>query len=323
MLTIGKLLIPHRLIMAPMCGITLKPFRRLIKRYGAGLVTTQMVSARALVMGDHKTEQLLAYDEAERPIAFQLFGSDPDELAEAARRCEAMGADLVDLNMGCPAKKIVQGGGGSALLKDHQTAELIFQKMRDALHIPFTVKMRAGWDKYHGSALEMARMAEANGVDAVALHARTRAQGYSGSSDWNLITALKQTVRIPVIGNGDVQSLEDIAAMRAQTGCDAVMVGRQAMVEPWIFRSFVEQTSYQPSTAELQDMVLEQYEDSFAFHGQEVGLTMMRKHLCCYTKGLRNGAQFRNQLVRMSSWPEIKIALEHFFTAGISDDNLH
>lgn len=315
-LQLGKLTIPHRLIMAPMCGITLKPFRKVVKKFGAGLVMTQMVSATALVRQDKKTRQLLEYEESERPIAFQLFGHIPAELGQAAKICEDMGADLVDLNMGCPATKIVQGGGGSALLKDIKQSEKIFQEMRSALTIPFTVKMRSGWDKYHDSSLDIAKLAEACGVDGVTLHARTRAQGYSGESDWNLIGEMKARLKIPVIGNGDVRTLEDVQTLLGQTGCDGVMIGRLGMSEPWFFKSYLEQKNYCPTPDELREIIFEQYQDSFALYGEEIGVRLMRKHLCCYTKGLPDGGQFRNSLVRLEKWVEVQNELQRFFNAS-------
>ncbi len=310
---IGGVEIPNRSIMAPMCGITHKPFRKLCKQYGAGLTVTQMVSAKALVMGCEKSKKLLSFDEAERPIAFQVFGNNADDLGGAAKIMQDMGADIVDLNMGCPAKKIVNDGGGSALLKDRSTTSKILERMRQTLKIPFTIKMRAGYDKYSDESLSMAKMAQDVGVDAIALHGRTKAQGYKGHSDWNLIKIFKAELKIPVIGNGDVQTFEDAHRMLDQTGCDAVMIGRAAVSAPWFFKTFVEKQNYHPLPNELRDIILNQYDLFFDFYGPQNGIKMMRKHLCAYTKGVRNGNIFRNKIITLDDWTVVKKQIEEFF----------
>lgn len=273
----------------------------------------QMVSARALVMGDQKSRRMLAYDESERPVALQLFGNNAEDLEGAARIAQNTGIDLVDLNMGCPAKKIVNDGGGSALLNDLSLVRKVFEKMRAVLKIPFTVKMRAGWDQRCNQAFEVARLAENCGLDAVALHARTRAQGYSGEANWDLIKELKSQISIPVIGNGDVETFEDAYRMLQDTGCDAVMTGRGATSAPWIFKSFVEGKEYTPSIAETRDLIFRQYDYFFQSFGMPSGIRQMRKHLCFYSKGLRDGADFRNRTVRTDSWEEIRKTVADFF----------
>lgn len=299
--------------MAPMCGITHKAFRKVIKNYGGGLVMTQMVSAKAMTMGDAKSRKLLEFDESERPVGFQVFGNNADTLAEAAGIMQEMGPDLLDLNMGCPAKKIVNDGGGSALLRDPVMAAEIFEKMRKVLKIPFTVKMRSGWDKEYEDAIRIAKIAEDSGVDAVALHARTRSQGYSGKANWDLIRDFKRELKIPVIGNGDVETIGDANRMLEETGCDAVMVGRAAVSEPWFFKSFLDQKEYQPSFSEIRDLILDQYDEFFRFFGQPTGLKQMRKHLCAYTKGVRDGAVFRNRIISMEEWEPLKSEITRFF----------
>ncbi|MBI4410974.1 MAG: tRNA dihydrouridine synthase DusB [Deltaproteobacteria bacterium] len=310
---IGSLEIPHRLILAPMCGITHKAFRRVCKEYGAGLVVNQMVSAKALVMGDKKSRRMLQHDESERPVALQLFGNNAEDLAEAAAIAQDTGVDLIDLNMGCPAKKIVNDGGGSALLNDLSLVRKVFEKMRGVLKIPFTVKMRAGWDQRSNQAFAVAQMAQNSGLNAVALHARSRAQGYSGEANWDLIKQLKSQLSIPVIGNGDVETFDDAYRMLRETGCDAVMTGRAATGAPWIFKSFVEGKEYRPSVAETRDLIFRQYDYFFGLFGVPSGIKQMRKHLCFYSKGLRDGAEFRNRAVRMDEWPQIKKTVENFF----------
>ncbi len=309
---IGNVTIPNRTIMAPMCNITHKPFRKLCKNYGAGLVVTQMVSAKALTMGCAKTKKLLEFDESERPISFQVFGNNADTLGDAAAILQSMGPDMVDLNMGCPAKKIVNDGGGSALLKNPMVAKEIFEKMRANLKVPFTVKMRAGYDKYGDESMETARLAQDCGVDALALHGRTKAQGYSGLSDWGIIKRFKEELKIPVIGNGDILTHTDAQNMLEQTGCDGVMIGRAAVSEPWFFRSCFSDLKTL-STQEKSDLILKQYEDFFDYYGPASGVKMMRKHLCAYTKGLRDGAIFRNDLIRMDDWSLIKTRIKDFF----------
>lgn len=314
-ISIGKAIIPRRLFLAPMCGITHTAFRRMCKKYGAGLVTTQMVSAKAIVMRDAKSLKLLDYDESERPVAFQIFGSDADTLAEASRIVCGLGPDIVDLNMGCPARKVVGNGGGAALLRQPMLCARIFERMRSALEIPFTVKMRAGWGNGgFEEAMQIVRLAESSGVDAVTLHARTQSQGYSGKADWDLIRIFKQALSIPVIGNGDVATHEDTERMHSETGCDAVMVGRAAFYEPWFFRSCLEGKRFVACGREICRLVLDQYESFFGYFGLDGGIKRMRKHLCAYTRGFYGGSTFRNNIVTMTDWPAIKKSVEEFFT---------
>lgn len=296
-----------------MCGITLLPFRRICKEFGAGLVFNQMVSAKALLMGDKKSIGMLAYREDERPVGMQLFGNNADILRQAALLVYETGPDVVDLNLGCPAKKIVSDGGGSALLRDAATLRSVLRKMRRAIPGIFTIKIRAGWDEKSKNALTVARMAQDEGVDAITIHARTSRQAYTGRSDWELIRHLKQQVRIPVIGNGDITSAADAHRMLKETGCDAVMTGRGAFSQPWIFRNFVNKRDEKPCKDELKHMVLRQYEYFMEHFGKASGIKMMRKFLCAYTKGKRDGAAFRNEMVRMDNWPAIKDRLENFF----------
>jgi tRNA-dihydrouridine synthase B len=310
---IGKIKMDNPLSQAPMCNITHKPFRKLCKKFGAGLLYTQMVSAKAIVMGDQKSRKLLEYDESERPIAFQVFGNNPKDLSESAKILQDMGPDILDLNMGCPAKKIVNDGGGSALLKDTKLSTEIFKGMRKALTIPFTIKVRAGWDKEHQNALDLVRIAENEGIDAVSLHARTKAQGYSGSSDWDLIQSFKEELKIPVIGNGDVLNYEDAYRMLSKTKCDGVMIGRGGVSTPWIFQNYLQKEEWNPDFLELKEIIFSQYQESFNYYGPVNGIKQMRKHLCAYTKGIRDGSKFRNQVLRIDNWDEIKNTINNFF----------
>ncbi len=297
-----------------MCGITLKPFRQICKENGAGLVFNQMVSAKALTMRDEKSLKMLEFDENERPVGLQLFGNNADTLAEAARITEDTGADVIDLNLGCPAKKIVNDGGGSALLTNEIELANILQKMRTAIKGTFTVKIRAGWDENQKNGLTVLKIAEESGVDALAIHPRTRAQAYSGHADWSLIKHLKENARIPIIGNGDVETAHDAHRMIKETGCDAVMSGRGAFELPWIFNDFVSNTETKMTTQKLKEMILKQYAYFMNYFGANGGIKMMRKFLCAYTKGVHGGAAFRNEVVRMDDFAKIRDRIENFFS---------
>jgi nifR3 family TIM-barrel protein len=248
-LLIGTVQIAPATVLAPMAGVTDTVFRRFIRDLGGcGLIMTEFTSADGVLRAkDQKAKRYLHYYQDEHPISAQLFGSDPKVMADAARMVEDLGFDLVDLNLGCPAKKVVKCNGGSGLLRDLPVIGKIFDAVRAAITIPFTVKFRAGWDDANIVCVELAKMAESCGLNAVALHARTREQGYSGAARWDWIAAVKQAVKIPVIGNGDVRTPEDACAMVAQTGCDAVMIGRMAPSNPWIFRQIAQYTAYAAS----------------------------------------------------------------------------
>lgn len=305
--------LPHRLILAPMCGITVKPFREICKEWGAGLVYNQMVSANALTLGDKKSLSLLAFSESERPIGMQIFGNEASTLVMAAHMIQDTGVDIIDLNLGCPAKKIVNGGGGAALLTDLKKLAIILRRLRAAITIAFTIKIRAGWDDASKNALAIAKIAEGEGVDAMALHARTRAQGYSGKSDWHLIKHVKENAAIPIIGNGDILNAADARRMLEETGCDAVMTGRGAFATPWIFKNFIDKKEETPPQEEVKKLITHQYDRFIAHYGPDTGITLMRKFVCALSKGMPHGAKLRSDIMSLSSWFAIKEILDAFY----------
>jgi tRNA-dihydrouridine synthase B len=299
-LKIGALELGQGLILAPMAGITDLSFRRIAKSFGVDLVVSEMVSSEGLVRNRASTKMLLQSHAEERPLAIQLFGSDPTVVAEAARIVEDEGADIIDLNMGCPVPKVARQGAGAVLLQHVATVASLVASVRQAVSIPVTVKTRSGWSKSTINVLEVARVVEDAGADAITIHPRTARQGFSGSADWPLIAQVKQAVSIPVIGNGDVTRPEDVGKMRKLTQCDGVMIGRGAMGNPWIFRQAGQLAKGQPLSSptpqERLDVVrrhLALYEESL--HGRQ-SLSGVRSRLMWYTKGLRGSARLRASL---------------------------
>ena len=281
---------PLDLRLAPMAGVSNAPFRLVCREAGAGPLTSEEIDARALVMGNAKTETLTRYLPEERPLAMQLLGSDADVLAEAARRLEAAGADGIDLNMGCPVAKIVAKGQGSALMRDPLGAAMIFRTLRKAVSVPFTIKIRGGWDDRAVNAVEIARLAEAEGVDGITVHPRTRSQQFTGRAPWDIIAAVVAAVRLPVTGNGDVRSVEDARAMVAATGCAAVMIGRGALGRPWVF------TGREVSRDERAGMIRRHVALIRAYLHERLALVQLKKHLAWYSEGLPDAARTRPAL---------------------------
>jgi tRNA-dihydrouridine synthase B len=287
--------------LAPMAGVTNAPFRLVCRECGAGPLTSEEIDARALVLGNDKTATLTRYLPAERPLAMQLLGADPDILAEAARRLEAAGADAIDLNMGCPVPKIVAKGQGAALMRDPLAAAVIFRTLRKAVTRRFTIKIRGGWDDRTVNAVEIARLAESEGVDAITVHPRTRSQLYTGRAPWEIIGAVVAAVsRVPVVGNGDVRSVDDARAMRAATGCAAVMIGRGALGAPWIFRGA-------PVRREEAAAVIERHCALIEAHLPErLALVQLKKHLAWYSAGRPGSAALRPRLFAAASAAEVR-----------------
>ena len=300
-----------------MAGVTDTVFRRFIKNLGGcGLIMTEFTSADGLLRDQRVRGRYLHFYEDEHPISAQLFGSNPQVLADAARLVEDVGFDLVDLNLGCPAKKVVKCNGGSGLLRDLPLIREIFESVRKAVKIPFTVKFRAGWNDDEIVCVELARMAESCGLGAVALHARTREQGYSGNARWEWIASVKQAVKIPVIGNGDIRSPEDACAMVAQTGCDAVMIGRMAPANPWIFRQieqYVSRGNYDEPTEADRYQMIRTYFQMLLEEEMPGAEGKMKQFASWFTHGIPGGAALRKAIYEAKSGPQILEQVEEFF----------
>ena len=273
-----------------MAGVTNAPFRLVCRESGAGPLTSEEIDARALVLGNDKTATLTRFLPEERPLAMQLLGADPDVLAEAARRLEAAGADAIDLNMGCPVPKIVAKGQGAALMRDPLAAAVIFRTLRKAVRGPLTIKIRGGWDERTLNAIEIARLAESEGVNAITVHPRSRSQQFTGRAPWDVIAAVVAAVRVPVIGNGDVRGLDDARAMVAATGCAAVMIGRGALGAPWIFRGRSTSREEQAVTIRRHAALIE------AHLPGRLALVQLKKHLAWYSAGCPGSAALRPRL---------------------------
>ncbi len=305
---IGAIQLDNPTVLAPLAGITNLPMRLLAKRAGCALVYTEMVSANGLVYGSAKTCQLLTSSPEERPLAVQLFGGDAELLAEATRRVTAAGADIVDLNFGCAVKKILKSGAGVALMADLAKAEQVLRAVRRATAVPLTIKMRTGWDASGCQALELGRMAQACGVDAVALHPRTARQGFTGRADWSVIERLKKALRIPVIGNGDITCAEDAARMLAQTGCDAVMVGRAAIGNPFIFSQIIDLIQGRAPSAPIpadRFQVMRAYAAATIAHvGESSARYLLRSRLGWFARGLPQASQFRAAIHQLATGDE-------------------
>jgi len=317
-LRIRDVLIRPAHILAPMAGVTDTVFRRFIKRLGGcGLIMTEFVSSEGMLRQNLRSKRYLYYTPEERPISAQLFGADPDRLAEAARMIEDLGFDVVDLNLGCPAKKVVKCGG-SGLLRDLPLLERILRTIRAVVRIPFTIKLRSGWSDTEIVALEVARVAEECGVEALAVHPRTRQQGFSGRARWEIIQEVKSQVRIPVIGNGDVVTPQDALALHQQTGCDAVMVGRAASINPWIFRQlsdyFRTGTFTEPSDADRYQLIRSYYQ---MLVGEETpgAIGKMKQFASWFTHGIRGGAELCRSIQGSASTQEVLDRVDKFFSA--------
>jgi tRNA-dihydrouridine synthase B len=313
---IGTVKLENNTILAPLAGISNLPFRLLAKESGCALVCSEMISAHGLVNKSIKTRQLLDSRPEEKPLSVQIFGSNPQIMAEAARLVESTGADIIDINFGCAVKKIVKNGSGVALMRAPKAAEVLIKAIRHAVRIPLTIKLRTGWDPSGNQAFEIAEIAQACGVDAVAIHPRTATQGFSGRADWSIIAALKRRVGIPVIGNGDIGNAQDAMQMFEKTGCDAVMIGRTAIGNPYIFRQVIARMhGGQVPVADMDHhfkMMIRFMQESVKYYGEELACRMMRSRLGWFTKGLHNSSQFRKSISHISTAAEALQRIEAF-----------
>lgn len=310
-LKIGDVELSNNLILAPMAGVTDLPFRLLCKEQGAGLLCMEMVSAKAIYYKNRNTEELLTIDDRETPVSLQLFGSDADIISEMARQIEERPFSILDINMGCPVPKVAGNGEGSALMKDPALVEEIVTKTVRAIRKPVTVKIRKGFDEDHVNAVEIAKIAEASGAAAVAVHGRTREQYYHGKADWDIIRQVKEAVRIPVIGNGDVVSPASAEAMFRETGCDGIMIGRGAQGNPWIFRQILHwmetgEEEERPSAEEIREMILRHARLLTEYKGVYTGIREMRKHVAWYTAGLPGASKLRARVNEVESLSELE-----------------
>ena len=314
---IGNVELENNVFLAPMAGITDMAYRAICKQFGCGLTYTEMVSAKGLYYKSENTKDLMALAPEEKPAAIQIFGSDPDILASIAAEVQAAGADIIDINMGCPTPKIVRNGDGSALMQKPELVAEIVKKVTAAVTIPVTIKIRKGWDQNSVNAVEIAQAAEENGAMAVTVHGRTREQFYTGQADWDIIKKVKESLRIPVIGNGDIVSPETAKEMLEHTGCDAIMIGRGAEGNPWIFKRVIEYLKSgrilpEPSYKEKLEMATYHLEQTILLKGEDVGVKEMRKHIAWYLKGLPGSSTIKSEVFKLNKVEDVKEMLHSY-----------
>lgn len=315
---IGPYLLKNNLIVAPMAGVTDRPFRMLCKRMGAGMAVSEMVASNSLLYGSEKTRRRANHEGEVDPISVQIVGADARMLAEAAKYNVDHGAQIIDINMGCPAKKICNVMAGSALLQNEPLVAQLLEAVVGAVNVPVTLKIRTGWDTHNRNAVRIARIAEDAGIQALAIHGRTRACAYTGDAEYDTIRAVKESVRIPIIANGDITTPEKARYVLQYSGADAVMIGRAAQGRPWLFREieyFLQTGSHlpHPEVAEIHRVLLAHVVELYDFYGEYTGLRIARKHISWYTKGLAGSAHFRHQMNQLESPQEQRAAVDEFF----------
>ena len=315
---IGPFELKNNLIVAPMAGVTDRPFRQLCKQMGAGMAVSEMVASNSLLWGSEKTRRRANHDGEVDPISVQIAGADPQMLADAARYNVDEGAQIIDINMGCPAKKVCNVMAGSALLKDEPLVARILESVVNAVNVPVTLKIRTGWDRSNRNAVTVAKIAEASGIRALAIHGRTRACGFAGEAEYETIAEVKSELRIPVIANGDIDSPERVKHVLERTGADAVMIGRAAQGRPWMFREITHYLATgthlpPPEVEEIHRVLTAHLEDLYAFYGEHTGVRVARKHISWYTKGLAGSAAFRHGMNQLQTCAEQLAAVNEFF----------
>lgn len=324
---IGPHKLKNQLILAPMAGVTDRPFRQLCRRLGAGMAVSEMVSSNSLLWGSAKTLRRADHDGETEPKSVQIVGADPTMMAEAARYNAGRGAQIIDINMGCPAKKVCNVMAGSALLRDERLVGNILESVVSAVDVPVTLKIRTGWDTEHRNGVAVARIAEDSGIQAIAVHGRTRACGYSGEAEYETTGAIKATVSVPVIANGDINSPEKAQRVLECTGADGIMIGRAAQGRPWIFREidhYLRTGTHGPElqAAEIRDILLSHLENLYAFYGEDRGVLIARKHISWYSKGQPHGAAFRAAVNRVESVIEQLEMVRGFFDGLVTNEVL-
>ncbi|MHC1746637.1 MAG: tRNA dihydrouridine synthase DusB [Negativicutes bacterium] len=324
---IGALRLKNPLLLAPMAGVTDLPFRLLSKEMGCALAYSEMVSSRGLLYSNENTLDLMRIDARERPVAVQIFGSDPENMASAARIVAAAGADVVDINMGCPTPKIIKNGDGAALMRKPELAYRIMCSVAQAIDIPVTVKFRKGWDESCVNVVSLAKLAQKAGISAIAVHGRTREQFYTGKADWHIIREVKDAVTVPVIGNGDIRLPEDAKQMIDMTNCDGVMIGRSAQGNPWIFRQVDEylktgRYSSGPRLSERREILFRHLEMLISLKGEYLGIREMRRHAAWYTKGLPKSAQLRLRFNQAISKKDFLTIMDNFASGTAGDGEI-
>jgi len=316
---IGSYQLKNNLIVAPMAGVTDRPFRMLCKRMGAGMAVSEMVASNSLLYGSEKTKRRANHEGEVDPISVQIVGADPDMLAQAAQYNVDNGAQIIDINMGCPAKKICNVMAGSALLQNEPLVTRLLEAVVSAVKVPVTLKIRTGWDKQNRNAVRIAKIAESSGIQALAIHGRTRACAYTGEAEYDTIAEVKASVNIPIIANGDITTPEKVKFVLEKTGADAVMIGRAAQGRPWLFREiehFLDTGVHMPApqVGEIHKVLRDHVHELYDFYGEHTGLRVARKHISWYTKGLNGSAHFRHKMNQLETAEEQLVAVDEFFT---------